>query len=227
MVTNARMRACACGVALFIGGAGVHAGLVEIHASDSYSETTDWTHTFELPQFDDMGGSRTLLAVVVTLDATIEALGQVENMESWEHEITLTLDAFVSLSFMDEPLVADTGVSKNEVFQASPFDGAFDFDGPSGGGFDLSGFDQASTSRSGAEDLSPWIGTGTVDIVGHGYSVSSAAGPGNVAFQFMTEAAGKVTVRYEYIPTPGALTIMAIAGSLLIPRRRRPALHAA
>lgn len=223
MVTNARLRACACGVALSIGGAGVHAGLVEIHSSDSYSETTDWEHIFQLPQFDDMGGARTLLSVIVTLDATIDAFGQVENMEAWEHEITLTLDAYVSLSFMDQPLVADTGVSMEEVFNASAFDGAFDFDGPSGGGFDLSGFDQASTSRSGAEDLSPWIGDGTVDIIGHGFSLSSAAGPGNVAFQFMTEAAGQVTVRYEYIPTPGSWSIMLASTALLIPRRRRPA----
>lgn len=223
MVTNARMRACACGVALSIGGAGAHAGLVEIHSSDSYSETTDWEYIFQLPQFDDMGGTRTLLSVDVTLEAMIGAHAMVENLENWEHEITMTIDAFVSLSFLDEPLVAPTGVSNKQVFMAAPYDGMSDFDGPSGAGFDLSGSDTASTSRSGPDDLSPWIGNGMVDLLGQATSLSTAAGPGNVLFVFDTFAAGKVTVTYEFVPTPGSWTIMLASAALLVPRRRRPA----
>ena len=223
MVINARMRVCACGVALFIGGAGVQAGLVESHTSESFGALTDWTHVFQLPQFDDMDGARTLLSVVVTLDVTIDAMGSAENLESWDHLITLTLDAFVSLSFLDESLVAPTGVHKVESFMASPFDGDFDFQGPSGASFDMGGFANASATRSGDDDLSPWIGDGTVDIVGMGVGLSSATGPGNVAFEFRTEAFGQVTIRYEYVPTPGAWSILIASVMLLAPRRKRRA----
>jgi hypothetical protein len=218
-----RARACYAALSLgcFIGGANAHAGLVEIHASDTFGSITDWTHLFQLPQFDDMDGSRTLLSVIVTLDATIDAKASVENLESWEHTITLSLDSSVSLSFLDESLVAPTGVQNEETFVASPFDGDIDFEGPSGGAFDLSGIADASSSRSGAEDLSPWIGQGMVDIVGRGVSLSTASGPGNVVYGFETEASGKVTIRYEYIPTPGSWSIMAASGALLVPRRKR------
>jgi len=220
MLSNAQMRACACGVTLFIGGAGAQAGLVEIFSSDTYGSITDWEHTFQLPMFDDMGGTRTLLSVVVTLDATIDATAQAENLETWDHAIGLSLDATVSLEFQGEQLVAPTGVHNEAMFLASPFDGTLDFEGPSGASFDLSGFADASTNRSAPEDLSPWIGVGTVDILGFGTSASVANGPGNVAFQFQTIAAGKVTVRYEYVPTPGAWTLLAASLALMVPRRR-------
>lgn len=223
MSIHARLRACAFGVALSVGGAGVQAGLVEIHTSDSFGETTDWTHTFQLPQFDDMGGTRTLLSVVITLDSTIDASAQTENLESWENSITLTLDATVSLEFLGMPLVAPTGVQKLEVFDAAPFDGVIDFAGVSGGAFDLSGFAADSSSRSAPDDLSPWIGTGMVDIEGFGISRSTATGPGNVLFNFQTSASGLVTIRYEYVPTPGAWTILAASVMLIAPRRRRHA----
>jgi hypothetical protein len=219
------LRARACCVALVMGGlvgAGVaNAGFVETHTSEPFGELTDWTHVFQLPQFDDQDGSRTLLSVIVTLDTRIDASAEVENLESWEHTITMTLDSSVSLSFLDEPLVAPTGVENEQVFEAAPFDGMIDFAGPSGGGFDMGGIADASSSRSGADDLSPWIGQGDVDIVGNGVSVSSASGPGNVLYGFDTQAFGQVTVRYEYVPTPGAWAILAASGVALVPRKRR------
>lgn len=221
MSNHARLRACAYGVALSVGGAGVQAGLVEIYTSDSYGSTTDWIHTFQIPQFDDMGGTRTLLSVVITLDSAIDATARTENLESWANSITLTLDAFVSLEFLGMPLVAPTGVQKLEVFDAGPFDGVLDFAGVSGGFFDLSGIADASSSRAAPDDLSPWIGGGMVDIAGFGTSKSTASGPGNVIFNFQTVASGQVTVRYEYVPTPGALTILAASVLLIAPRRRR------
>lgn len=221
MFNTARLRACAFGVALFLGGAGAPAGLIETHVSSPYSETTDWTHTFQLPQFDTMGGTRTLLSVVVTLNATITAFAQAENLEDWDNKITLTLDSTVALDFNAEELVAPTGVSMIQTFNAGPFDGMVDFDGASGGVFNLSGSDFASTTRSVPEDLSPWIGTGLVDIVGSGVSRSTAHGPGNVVFNFTTAAAGQVTVRYEYVPAPGVWTILAASVLFITPRRRR------
>jgi len=217
------MRACACGVALFVGGSGARAGLVETFTSESFGQVTDWTHVFQLPKFDDMGASRTLLSVEVTLDATIDAMGSAENLESWDNSITLSLESFVSLTFLDESLVAPTGVQREEKFVASPFDGVIDFEGPSGASFDLSGFANASTARAGEADLAPWIGVGVVDIVGDGVSLSAASGPGNVALDFRTVATGKVTVRYTYVPTPGAWLILSASAALLAPRRRRRA----
>ena len=107
-----------------------------------------------------------------------------------------------------------------EKFNAGPFDGLVDFQGVSGGFFDLSGSALASTSRTGVDDLAPWTGTGTVDLVGAAHSLSTADGPGNVVNHFMTDAAGTVTVRYEYVPTPGAWTLLAASLGVIAPRRR-------
>jgi len=221
MVSKTLLRACACGVSLSIGGFGAHAGLVEIHTSESFGQVTDWTHTYQLPQFDDQGGTRTLLSVSVTLDATIDAMGSAENLEAWDTQISLSLDASVSLTFLDESLVAPTGIHKEEMFLASAFDGDIDFEGPSGDSFDLSGAAEASTDRGGGDDLTPWIGGGLVDILGTGVSISSATGPGNVVFDFRTQAFGQVTIRYEYVPTPGSWAIMIAAMPMIMARRRR------
>jgi len=226
MFTTTRSCVCAIGASLFITTT-AQAGMTETFKSDPFSETTDWTTTFQLPQFDDMGGTRILQSVDITLEASVAGLGQTENLETWEHHITLSLEAFFSLDFLDEPLITPMSVDDEVVFVAQPFDGTVDFDGPSGGMFDLDAALQAAISQSAPSDLAPWIGGGMVDLVGRTQVFSTATGPGNVTFNFESFATAQVSVVYTYIPTPGAWSMIALSALLMIPRSRRPMTRAA
>ena len=111
-----------------------------------------------------------------------------------------------------------------ETFEADIFDGDLDFMGPSGMTFAglMADDSDMSTLTSGMDDLSAWIGGGSVKLDAAAMGASSGTGAGNLFLQFETLASAKITVIYKYtvIPTPGSFALLGIAG-LCATRRNR------
>lgn len=184
---------------------------------------TDWSAQFEIPQFDDHGGTRTLLSVTVDLYAAITATASAENLEFNQRTITLALTGSVSLSIMDTELTAAV-ITRGGAFLADPYDGVPDFAGASGAVLDLSGDDSSQTVLTDPMDLAPWIGTGRqeINVFGEALGASTVSGGGNLMAAFETWAGASFVVTYTYIPSPGALTPLTLA-PVLARRRRRAA----
>lgn len=202
-----------------------HAGMLfeEMHMSSVDLMNTDWMSTIDVDQFDDQGGNRVLQQVMITLDGHVEGAAMAESLDAAPAHITLNLGATITLSLMGDDIAVVLPVAM-EAFDAAIFDGTLDFMGPSGMSFpdleaDMS--DMASLT-SGMDDLTPWIGAGTVSLDATAMGASSGTGAGNLFLQFSTLASAKVTVIYKYteVPTPGALALVGVAGGLASRRRR-------
>jgi len=211
-----------CAVAPSVARAGAVGTIV--HMDEKPMAYTDWDAQFEIPQFDTLGGKRTLLSVTVELFAAITANAAAENLEPNQRMISLALTGSVSLGIMGQELTAAI-ITRGGAFLADPFDGLPDFDGPSGRTLDLSGQESSMTTLTEPEDLAPWIGPGRqeIDVVGQALGASTVSGGGNLQASFETWAGASFRVTYTYIPSPGALAPLVMAAGPLAARRRRRA----
>jgi len=211
-------------VALAVSGA-AQAGMVfeEMHMNTIDLMNTDWMQSVDVTQFDTMGGNRTLQQVMIMLDGRVEGTAQAESMDAAPATIMLSLSATITLSLGMNDLAVVLPAAM-ESFDAAVFDGALDFMGPSGMTFDgLKATDNdMSTLTNGMDDLTPWIGAGTVALDATAMGASTGSGSGNLFLQFETLASAKITVVYKYteIPTPGSFALLGLAG-LCTARRRR------
>ena len=204
--------------------AGSAQGAVITHMGSKAITSTSWTENFSIPQFDEMGGTRLLEQVKLTLNGAVEGDANVESLNMGPSTVMINLQATITMSLMGDTLGVVIPVA-NETFEASTFDGVIDFEGGSGEMFpDLEGTDMAmSTLVSGIDDLSPFIGMGTVPLVAEAVGTSNGSGAGNLILQFMTDAGLDFEVEYTYrlVPTPGAAGVLALAGCAGSLRRRR------
>ena len=204
--------------------AGSAQGAVIVHSGSMALTTTSWNENFSIPQFDDMGGTRLLETVKLTLDGTVVGDASVESLNQGPSEIQINLQATITMSLMGNALGVVIPVA-NETFNAGTFDGSVDFAGPSGAMFpDLMGADSTMTTLvNGFDDLSPFIGVGAVPLVAEAVGSSFGSGAGNLILQFATDAGLEFSVEYEYsvIPSPGAAGLLAFAGLAGSVRRRR------
>jgi hypothetical protein len=211
-------------VGLAIAASGSAQGAMISHGGTKAITTTSWTENFNIPQFDDLGGTRILDSVKLTLNGDVEGDANVESLNQGPSEIGINLQATITMTLMGDVLGVVIPVA-NETFNAASFDGAIDFTGPSGEMFpDLAGSDSTmSTLFAGLDDLSAFIGAGTVPLVANAVGSSNGTGSGNVIFQFATDAGLDFEVFYDYhvVPTPGAAGLLAFAGAAGSVRRRR------
>lgn len=194
------------------------------HNGSKMITTTSWTENFNIPQFDDFGGTRVLDSVKLTLDGDVEGNANVESLNQGASNVMINLQATITMTLMGDVLGVVIPVA-NESFMAGTFDGTIDFAGSSGTMFtDLMGSDMTmSTLVAGMDDLSPFIGNGTVPLVANAVGTSNGSGAGNLILQFMTDAGLDFSVTYDYhlVPTPGAAGLLAFAGAAGSIRRRR------
>jgi len=194
------------------------------HNGSKMITTTSWNENFNIPQFDDQGGNRVLDSVKITMSGDVEGNANVESLNMGPSDVMINLQATITLSHMGDVLGVVIPVA-SETFMAGTFDGAIDFAGSSGTMFNnLMGTDMTmDTLVNGMDDLSPFIGLGTIPLVASAAGTSNGSGAGNLILQFMTDAGLDFSVTYDYhlVPTPGAAGVLALAGIAGSTRRRR------
>ena len=202
--------------------ANASAGMLS-HNGSLPTSTTNWSANIDVPQFDDMGGTRVLKSVSVFLEGTVSGTASGESLDAAPALVELFLQSEISLSLGGTDLAVVIPVA-DASFNATAFDGAIDFAGASGATFnELNASDSIKELLTlGADDLTPWIGGGTVGLVGEAIGTSSGSGAGNLILQFFTDASLSWTVEYDYnvMPTPGAAAIFGLAGVAATRRRR-------
>jgi len=223
------MHMTGAGVASLLAFAGAaHAGTI-VQSGSLGPNKTNWSQSFQIDQFDDLGGTRQLDEVIIELVGTLEASAGAENRDSFAKTITLDMAAMFSISLGSETLAyGDTAIS--ESFSLGAFDGMIDFSGPSGIMFeDLNETASVQNAYNGlTRDISPWIGDGVLTLDAFAHAESLATGGGNITFLFQSNASIDYSISYVYsaagviVPTPTALGfglagLAGIAGG----RRRR------
>jgi hypothetical protein len=196
------------------------------HTGSKMISTTSWTENYNIPQFDDQGGNRVLDSVKLTLNGAVEGDANVESLNQGPSTVQVNLQATITMTLMGDVLGVVIPVA-NESFNATTFDGSIDFAGGSGTMFpDLTGADMTmATLFNGIDDLSDFIGVGTVPLVANAVGSSFGSGAGNLILQFHTDAGLDFSVVYDYhlVPTPAAAGLLALSGAAGTLRRRRSA----
>lgn len=193
-----------------------------ITETDSVTGQFQPLDTLEVDQF--AGNPADLAGVELTLNARIDLSHQAENTSpngtgGWDFTTEYMADIFDH--------TGSSVISFDDTFQTSgslgAFDGNIDFDGASGVRIEESVSDSYNILLvGGTDDLSAFIGTGTVefDIVtdANGSLSQSGAGQGGA----LTTIEVDVETRYlvNEIPAPGSVALLAM-GTLVGVRRRR------
>jgi hypothetical protein len=172
-----------------------------------YATGTSQTQT--VAQFNPALGQ--LTGVQVITQGTLTSDLKVENLDGAPSNVSGQISGTVSLSVPGaSPLTVAPTLNESTALPAS--NGAGGFSGTSGHDFGpQSAQDSTSVTLSAAnQDLSAWVGTGTVTLQQTAQSASTVTGSGNLLSQVGTTASGGVRVLYSYVanntgtPAPGS-----------------------
>lgn len=183
------------------------AGLLALSAEAatvSYSASkpvdfTNWSETLEVLKFDPLLGNLTSVEVRVTgtnsTQSFVESLSNLPRVVRTGSDVTLTVDGPLGLAFSVIPEVRFTN-------NLSGFDGVSDFGGTSGvtNPFLDGVLAESVTLVAGTDDLSPYIGSGSLVFDAAAVATGFYAGPADYAFEVITKAGAEVTVIYTYTP---------------------------
>jgi hypothetical protein len=167
-----------------------------------FSGTTDFTQNGSINQFDPSLGQ--LTSVQITYQAAIHTDMKAENLDAAAQTVTTSVNGDLKLQ-VGTVGALDVGVNVNQTKQLSAYDGVSDFAGTSGmdSGEKDSGDTKTLTLTAGQNDLSAFIGTGTVSLSNIATATSTASGSGNLLSTIQTTATGKATIVYTYTPATG------------------------
>jgi len=176
-----------------------------IHAGMTDDETLNWNQQIMVPQFDTLGGTRTLQAIEIALIGETSGFINVENQENTPETLKYEFNAAFNIVRGAEP-IAQFEASTGGSVDLAAFDGSLDFDGPSGAMIPgLFASESAEAARNlFANDLSPWIGAGIVTLDVNAVSQSFATGTCNLTSQLMQSAKLNWQVTYRYGVPSGA-----------------------
>jgi len=202
--------------------------------TEPFSGIPSLTETLTFDQFDNVGGTLTLQSVEVIFQLEISG-GQLvldnDGLEaasgSYEFgakgNIASTDVSLVNGSF--QPVTSELGALHDANFSltANVGDGSGDYDPNSPDGLK---YDGGTEDDSDSGFISPlvfvdYIGTGTYDIDAVVTQWQEFGGVSGIEWAVNpVSASGSVTVIYNYIPEPAALSLLALGGLALIRRRK-------
>jgi len=177
-----------------------NAGIIEQTVSVDY-QNTDFTElTFSFEQFDDLGGTRVLDSINFTLFGEILNTTQVENFSGNSGSlINIFVGALLGLETQTGQELVTTLPSLTREFQATSYDGQFDWGGTSGATFEgLYSSNESSRVITDEAITSLFVGDGMIDTYLSGIADTRATGGGNIFSGFSTDARSIANVTYNY-----------------------------
>ena len=161
-----------------------------ITQSGGTSGTTNIIETsFTIDLFDDMGGTRTLESVSVSISGGIDGAVNIESLDAEPATVSATLTADLFLADAIGNVLVITVPSIVGTADLTAFDSVIDFGGTSGVMFpDLMAESSDSELYTDIDTLSFFTGTGSVDLLFSALANSRAEGAGNIISQITTNA---------------------------------------
>ncbi len=190
-----------------------------VQSGSTPPQTTDFSYTVPISQFDTRGGELALSEVRWWVRGMLEGVAEVESLDAAPTTIDLELAATMSVSLGGQTL-DDIDVIISESFTAGAFDGGIDFTGASGASFGPLMDDVAATGVF-ASDLSSFLGGGQTSLTLEAVGLSSVRGSGNVVTSFTTLAAIEYEIEYVFTEVPTPAAGLPLLGAALLLRRRR------
>lgn len=183
-------------------GSTAHADIL-CYAVNTPLAPTNWNTTVSVPRFDPSLGTLNLVDVCISGQAT-GSYG-VESPDSGPSVVTVSFSANVSLFRPNSSLIATAVPVANFTHNFTPFDGTIDFGGTSG--VFVSGINTLATTQlnlTSPSDLALFRGPagnpGSIVLGVTGVGSSIAFGGGHLITQFQMQAAGMVSICYDYTP---------------------------
>lgn len=217
-----RLLVVLCGVALGAWGAFIDLpAQVFQHAVGNGPE-----RTVTFAPFDDLGGTRRLTGVTLSLEGALSAAATAENLSGLSN--TLTLQLFGGNVLASAPGGLATTVSLAFTPVSATVDAS---DGVAGSGVDFHDFGAVSTTSASATaslttNLDGFVGPDLVPVVldaGGTFIVSGTASCAGNITDFTT--AGSAALRYTYepvsTPEPSAVVLLVLGGVVVAGRRSR------
>jgi hypothetical protein len=165
------------------------------------SFSTGGSATQTVAQFNPTLG--TLTGIQIISDGTLTSDVKVENLDGAPSNVGAQVNGNLSLQGPGfHPLVVNPSLSENTTLSAG--DGGTSFGGTAGHDFGAQSAQasQSVTLSASENDLSAWVGSGTVSLTESAQSSSTISGSGNMMAQTHTTAGGSVRVIYSYTPAP-------------------------
>ncbi len=185
-------------------------GTQEVDAAFNLGRTNT-SQTQSVAQFNPALG--TLKSVEIIENGTLTSNIKVENDDNAPATITGTVNGTLAVRAGGlNPVQASATNTNSAAFAA--WDGADDFAGPSGKDFGSQSSPATGdvTFDAKSNDLSAFLGTGTVSLTETAQATSSVTGAGNLMAAVKTQASAQVRVIYHYESgaplAPGAYTVV-------------------
>ena len=203
------------GVLFLFAAPGAQAAYIEHTYSKAFS-ASDWTDTWFLPKYDDLGGTQPLTSIYFELFGEVRSDVRFENTGPSPRDVTWSIAATLELQRPDLSVIVVTIPTVGGTDSLTAFDGLpVDYTGTSGRTY-LGLRDDATethTSPPPAGDLALFTGAGTIDLPISAVANSGGFSGGNWALLIDTDARAEGKVRYYYadeIPEPGTVALMAL-----------------
>lgn len=213
---------------LFVPGA--QAQSITHNYSKAFS-LTDWTDVWNVPQFDDLGGTRQLTSIYFELFGEIDTDVRFENMGPSARDAAWSVTGTLTLQRPDLSTIVVTIPTVSGLDSLTAYDSVLDYGGTSGRTYLglTNSKTESHTSPPPAGDLALFTGTGTIPLPISAVASSGGFSGGNWALFIATDARAQGKIIYYYrgedIPEPGTVALMALGlvglAGFALKRRKR------